>query len=192
MARRRKDAAGRGAARKKPTVRKKPAERRVSPPEPPELPRERIELAVLALVRGGTHEQVAAILVNKGMEQTIADAVVNEAVDRIALAADFKRRHELGLAIQQLRDVYANAMKVGKPFPAIMARKELNKLLALYDVDPMEIAGAAAHESATAQAMALIDGHLRQVVGLCVDIPDDFPITEIARIAADIVRSTID
>lgn len=187
MARRREDAAGRGAARKKATTKKKPAERKVSPPEPPELPREAIELAVLALVRGGTHEQAAAVVRGKGIDgvdERIADAVVSDAVDRIALAADFKRRNELGLAIQQLRDVYANAMKIGKPLPAIMARKELNKLLALYDVDPMEIAGAAAHESSTAQALRLIEDHLRPLRLA----EDDYPIYEIARIAANMIR----
>jgi hypothetical protein len=185
MARPRKDAAGRGAARKKPTSRKKP-------PDPPELPREAIELAVLALVRGGTHEQVAALLVNKGMDERIAEAVVSEAVDRLALAADFKRRNELGLAIQQLRDVYASSMKSGKATAAFHARRELNKVFNLYNIDPLELAGESAQESESAEALKLIDGHLRQVVGLCVDIPDDYPIYEIARIAADIVRRTID
>jgi hypothetical protein len=190
MTRRRTDAPGRKAViHQNPEPKKTRGKRRG---DPPELPREAIELAVLALVRGGTHEQAAMVVRNKGIDAVTADAAVREAVDRLALAADFDRRHELGLAIQQLRDVYASSMKSGKATAAFHARRELNKVFNLYNIDPLELAGESAQESESAEALKLIDGHLRQVVGLCVDIPDDYPIYEIARIAANIVRRTID
>lgn len=189
MAQRRTESPGpRGVTHENHNPKKTRGKRRAEQSAEPTLPQDIVEKAAIGIIRGGTMPQIVAGLKSMGLDDKTAEEVAQHAADRIALAADFERRHEFGLAIQQLRDVYATAMKAGKTTPAIHARRELNKLIALYNIDPSELEGGSARENAALEALTLIEEHLRPLELA----PDDYPIYEVARIAADIVRRTLD
>lgn len=143
-----------------------------------------IDVAALALIKGTAPESVAEALRTKGIHRATAEAVVRKALERITIAADVKLAHELGLAITQLRDIYRTAMQLADVSAAMSARKELNKLLALYDVNPADLGDAEAQESAIALQLHEIEAHLRPLRLA----PDDYPVAELARIAADKIR----
>jgi hypothetical protein len=159
---------------------------------------EAIELAVVLLVRGMAESGIAARLVREGTPRDDAGIVITEARKRIQITASYNRQEQLGLSIRRLsrlvelnldRDAeHANALEdllKQDHAVALRAQVELNKLLRLHEVSN-GITGEAdeTDESERADALAAVDHHLRPLF----NVPDDYPVTELARMAAERVR----
>ncbi len=90
---------------------------------------------VLLLLTTGMSEADVLAVAQAKLDMTDAQArqAVAEARERITLTADYNRDQELGLAIIQLRECYTKSMAIQDIKVCLAARKELNKLLKLYD-----------------------------------------------------------
>ena len=162
--------------------------------------------AVVLLVRGANDDAIAAKLQRGGTPRDDAGIVIAEAKKRIQLTAHYNRDEQLGLAIRRLgRLVELNldrpADDDGEESPlerilqqdhgvALRAQVELNKLLRLHEVysgdsgEPEDGEG-----SERIDELASVREHLGP---LFPDVPDDYPISELARMAANEVARTAD
>ncbi len=168
---------------------KKRSTHRAKSKAPPPVDREIRDKLVLLLI-GGVSSDIARVAAIERFKLTPAkaDATVAEAQQAIILAAAVDRRRELGLAMGQLNDLYSKANQAKEVKTALAIRRELNKLLSLYDTDRLaaEAAAAADADGSTqdAQELGAIGAHL-----IPLDLaPADYPLREHARIAADLVR----
>jgi len=97
---------------------------------------------LLMLVAGMGEADVIAVAVAKlGMTEAQARQAVDDARTRITLTADYKRDEELGIAILQLREIFTKSMAIQDTKVCLAARRELNKLLRLYDKTPKDDSG---------------------------------------------------
>lgn len=116
---------------------------------------------------------------NKGDE--LIEEYILEARSRLARASTFDRAAEIGAGISRLKAVYSMAYVSGELTAAISAQTQISKLLALY---PKESKGDAPSDPAQLDLIEQIEQHLRPL-GLA---SDEYPIVEIARIAAEKIR----
>lgn len=160
-----------------------------------------IDAAVVLLVRGAADSAIVARLVLQGVPRDDAGLVIVEARKRIQLTAAYNRDEQLGLAIRRLnrlvelnldRDAeHTNALEdllKQDHAVALRAQTELNKLLRLHEVN--EGASGEPEEgdsSERADALSAITDHLAPLAQL-LGVPEDYPINELARMAADRVR----
>lgn len=142
------------------------------------------ELAAIAIIRGEDADAIEESLKTHGAHASTARAAVKRAIERVTLAANVSLARELGLAIEQLREVYKAAIQGADASAALAARRELNKLLDLYNIKPADLGEAEAKETALGRMIAEIEEHLRPLAG----VPDDYPLVEVARIVADKAR----
>lgn len=153
-----------------------------------------ITRAIMGLIQGRSEADLLVGIVSAGTPRDDAGLVLQEARKRVQLAADWNRDEQLGLAIRRLNLI----LKLALPDPddpfkaeevdlaiAIRAQVELNKLLRLHEVprgdagDPDEGGSDRADEISRARA------HLADLF----DVPDDYPLSEIARMAAEKLRA---
>ena len=128
-----------------------------------------------------TVNQVIALLLTAQPVDGVDPELVKEARDRLALAADVDRRHELGKAIQRLEGLFTQALEEDAK-TALAVQKELNRLMCLYEVtEPVK---AADRGTESQQELARIADHL-----LPLNLaPAEYPLSGHARIAADLLR----
>jgi len=112
---------------------------------------------------------------------------ISEARRRITLAADFHRDTEIGTAYVRLNELFRRSLEIQDAKTALAAQRELNKLLRLYD-GPTTADGIGAPERAggvDASELQAIREHLEPLaLG-----PADYPLRELARIAAERLRT---
>lgn len=163
---------------------------RAAPPTPASLARKypaALDMAILLLISGAPSYMAAATLVKKNkLDRPTARRLAAMAADKIAIAADFDRRHEIGTAARRLDHLYTTAIGMADTKAAIAAVRERNHLFDLY---PNQTQGDdTADQSATvadqARQLDLIAAHL---LPLALAAPD-YPLTEHARIAAERIR----
>jgi hypothetical protein len=122
-----------------------------------------------------------------------AKAAIIDARRRITIAADYNRTEEIGTAYIRLHDLYKRSLNVQDVKTALAAQKELNKLLDLYTAlraGELEEAteGEMGERGIAAAELAAVREHL-----LPLELaPEDYPIAEHARIAADLIRKRHD
>lgn len=146
-----------------------------------------VEAAVLVLIRGQDDGAALAAIIRHGVAQDDAGLVLVEAKKRLQLAADYHRDEQLGLAIRRLNRLIELNLREdeGDHGVALRAQVELNKLLRLHEVttgatgDPEE-ATDRVDELSRARA------HLMPLFG---GVPDDYPLSELARMAAEKLRT---
>lgn len=148
-----------------------------------------VKVAVLALVRGLAEEAVVAQLVQAGTPKDDAGLVVKEARNRIQLTADYNRDEELGKSIRRLeRLIEANIDSefASSKTIALQAQRELNKLLRLHEASAGATGEAEEGDGAgRADELSRTRAHLAGVL----DAPDDYPLSELARMAAEKLRT---
>lgn len=167
-------------------------------PNPAPKPRDQvIEAAVLALVRGEDADRIIARIVKLGVTLDDAGLVLVDARRKIQLTAEFHRDEELGKSIRRLNRLIelnlgeedtASAL-LGDHGVALRAQIELNKLLRLHEVNAGAGGGGSGEpDEATDRADELgrARGHLAP---LFADVPDDYPLSELARMAAEKLRT---
>ena len=112
-------------------------------------------------------------LIAEGMTEARATALVKEAQKRIALAADHDLREELGRARIQLEELYTASLAAGDVKTALATRKELSKILHLYEGS----AASALDTDLQTATEALVREHLE---GLAIT-EKGLPLEELAR-----------
>lgn len=144
-----------------------------------------VDSLVLAITRGvaGTDLEEAArrLVSERQVARTVAAA--RRAITR---AADFARDEELGKAITRGHEIYRLALESGDLKTALAAQRETNRLLGLHEAAAASgSVGSTAEDAGDIRAeLEAIGSHLRPL-GLA---PDTYPLAEVARIAADLLR----
>lgn len=109
-----------------------------------------------------------------GVDGAELDALIADAKNELALAAEIDLRVEIGTAKKRLEDLRDRAKEVGDLRVELDAIKETNKLCDLYKQTSLADATSAA-ESAT---LALVRERLEGIV----DAPEGLPVEELARL----------
>lgn len=163
-------------------------------PNPAPKPSDQAILAAaMALVRGEDQDAVMARIVRMGVTLDDAGLVLVEARKRIQLAADFHRDEQLGLAIRRLNMLIERNMGeegsasdfLGNHAVALRAQIELNKLLRLHEVGT-GATGDPDEATDRVDELSRARGHLAP---LFAGVPHDYPLSELARMAAEKVRT---
>lgn len=162
------------------------ARRRDPSPKPTDAA---IIAAVLVLVQGGDDAAALARIIREGMPRDDAGLVLAEARKRLQVAADYHRGEELGKAIKRLNKlIRLNLRKEeGDHSVALRAQIELDKLLRLHEVNAGATGGAEEESQADRlDELSRVRDHLAPLFGA---MPDDYPVSELARMAAEKVRT---
>jgi hypothetical protein len=151
-------------------------------PKPAPLNEETIARVVDMLVlRAMNDDQVRAKMRTPRVEEYLV-----EARTRIANASSFDRATEIAAGVARMKAVYRFAYKVGKLAEAVSAQTQIAKLLALYPKEAGDGINSPT-DGAGRGELAQIEAHLRPL-GLG---PDDYPVVELARIAAAKIAETM-
>lgn len=144
-----------------------------------------VDAVILLLVSGLPVSDLAKVCAEKlHIDPGAVDAVITEARQRILSAADVDHDWQRGQAITRTNDLYRLAIKAGDTKTALGAQRELNKLLGL-DRETSTAAPLASNANdQAADELAAIRGHLLPLRLA----PMSYPISEHARIAADLIR----
>lgn len=158
-------------------------------PSPNPKPRDAAVIsAVVTLVGGGTEREAIATILQAGVTQDDAGLVLIEARKRIQLAADYHRDEQLGLAIMRLNRLIELNLEadLGDHGVTLRAQIELNKLLRLHEVNTGAAGGEPDEATDRADELGRARAHLAP---LFAGTPDDYPLSELARMAAEKVRT---
>ncbi|MEP0846055.1 MAG: hypothetical protein HRF50_04440 [Phycisphaerae bacterium] len=145
-----------------------------------------VEKLLLLIVRGLNSEtDLRRAAAQLGVKAKRAADAVTSARQKLTRAAAVSGDEELGKAIRRLEDLFGSATRAKDHRTALIAQKELHKLLGLYDLAAArKDAPADAAQSPAEAELAAIRLHL-----LPLGLADaDYPLREHARIAADLVR----
>lgn len=77
-----------------------------------------------------------------GLTERTIERYIAGATKMIRASAAFHRDQELGLAIAQVKDIYAKGQRIQDYKTSLSARKELSELLGLYAPKRLEVTGA--------------------------------------------------
>ncbi len=107
------------------------------PADPPVASPEIIDKIVRLLCNIQDRASIVGACLNKlNIAPADVDAAINAAKTRLTRAADYHRDHELGKALTRLNECYQRAVAVQDTKTAIIAQREINKLLDLYPTYP--------------------------------------------------------
>jgi len=148
-----------------------------------------IDKVLLLMVSGLSHADLTAACIGKlNVPPEEVAGVIAQARRKLTLAADYNRDEQIGTAVTRLNDIYARAIRGQDIKTALVAQKELNKLLDLYRMTAEHAGEGADGEEDGAgpdsSELAAIREHLLPL-GLAAA---DYPLREHARIAAEVVR----
>ncbi len=123
------------------------------------------------------------------MKPRAATEAVKKAAKKITTAADYNRTKEAGTAYFRLNDIYKKALKSADIKTALAAQKEISKLIGLYGGVVQNMASDDGESDITdSQAELTAIGKHLLPLGLA---PDDYPLKEHARIAAEKIRGMV-
>ncbi|MBR2586307.1 MAG: hypothetical protein IKE64_12850 [Thermoguttaceae bacterium] len=128
------------------------------------------------LLAGQTAEAMEERLKAAGLTAAKAKAALREVRGYIAAAATIDAREELGRARLQLEALYEVCLQTGDTKTALATRKEMSKVMRLYDVENTEVID----DSVQTRRDNLIREHLE---GLGI-APPGLPLEELARAVA--------
>lgn len=168
------------STRKKPSTRKRTPKPKQEPKfEPSEA---QIKKAVENWIIFGDSE--AEIIDELGGDDK-AQAIFDAARDRVLSVAKFDRQSEIGAGLSRLRRICSKAIMSGELNIAVSAQTQINKLLGLFPSPGAGDGGADGKDDPdNRDELQAIADHLRPL-GLG---PDKYPLSGIARIAADRIR----
>jgi len=181
-----KKAGGRIAKKTTKKPKNKPKPTPENEPKKIQIPDALLKSVVRALALEGDSEDEIRIR-ERGYGDEVVDAAIEEAQRRFRRVSGIDRLAEIGAGIVRLRQIIGRAIAGGELTQAIQAQRELGKLLALYPKAgegegnrPPEVGSEAQSE------LEAIAAHLRPL-----ELADGaYPLSEIARIAAEIIHST--
>ena len=136
---------------------------------------------IIQIVKGISIDAIKAGLDRKGLPTQLADECIEQAKVRIKIAATYDKQEQLGLAINQLNQIYTNSVEPD-PKTALQARKELSKIMNLYEVSKTQHND---NQEDHSEELDVIRQHL-EPLGLA---REGYPITELARLAAAEIRN---
>ncbi len=151
-----------------------------------------ISSSILGLVRGLSGEQLIAVVVQHGIARDDAGLIIEEAKKRIQLAADFNRDEQYGLAIKRYNRLIELNMPEGDELATgdltivLRAQIELSKLLRLHEIPKGSTGDPDAPGTDKGDELERVRVHL---AGVLEGFPDDYPVSELSRIAADRLRA---
>lgn len=145
-----------------------------------------IDAAVVVLVRGGDDRQAMATITRHGVPADDAGLVLVEAKKRLQIAADYHRDEQLGLAIKRLNRLIELNLEqdLGDHGVVLRAQIELNKLLRLHEVNT-GATGEADEATDRVDELHRARAHLAPLF----EVPEDYPLSELARMAAEKLRT---
>ena len=146
-----------------------------------------VDKIVLLMVSGLSKKELTDACVLKfAIAPEEVDEFIKQARTKITRTAEYNRDEELGISITRMNDIYGRAIKGQDIKTALMAQKELNKLMELNkDVESgsqeqSEQENRLGHQ----EELEAIAGHL-----LPLELADaDYPLREHARIASERIR----
>ncbi len=107
------------------------------PADPPAASPDVIDKIVKLLCNIQDRASIVGACLNKlNIDPADVDAAIDAAKTKLTRAADYHRDHELGLALTRLHECYQRAVSVQDTKTAIIAQREINKLLDLYPASP--------------------------------------------------------
>jgi hypothetical protein len=122
-----------------------------------------------------------------GIESNQVNEAICEARRKLTRTADYNRDEQLGTAITRMNDIYSRAIRAGDIKTALMAQRDINKLLDLYREATTESRDSSEDVSSlnAQEELRLIRQHL-----IPLELADEaYPLPEHARIAAEIIRN---
>ncbi|VTS05283.1 unnamed protein product [Tuwongella immobilis] len=142
---------------------------------------------ILLMVSGLTGPELTAAASRLEIPESEIGELIDEARQRIRLAASFDHHHELGVAYTRLNDLYIRAIKVADLKTALTAQRDLNRLLESHTpsssaIDPLAVE-VDAREEVEAIRLHLLPLQLAS---------PSAPLREHARIAAERIRQQSD
>ena len=159
----------------------KPKPKKTPPPENVETD---LDAVILLMISGQSDAQLRETIpaaTGRPLDRRILDQMIGDARRKITLAADYARDEQIGIAIKRLNDLYRRSLKGQDYKTGISCQKELNKLMGLYQISEAETPD---EPSETDETLDQIRAHL---IPLAL-APDDYPLAEHARIAAERIR----
>lgn len=142
---------------------------------------------VLLMVSGLSKKELTeACVIKFAIPPEEVDHFVKEARTKITRTAEYDKDEELGISITRMNDIYRRAIKGQDIKTALMAQKELNKLMDLSKDTGSEGQDGNKQTNFLGEIEELdaIAGHL-----LPLELADkDYPLREHARIAAERIR----
>lgn len=151
-----------------------------------------ISSCILGLVRGLCDDDLIELVARQGIPRDDAGLIVIDAKKRVQLAADFNRNEQLGLAIRRLNRILEISLPDGDnqitadAQTALRAQAELNKLLRLHEIPTGNSSEPSEPGTDRGDELELVRAHLG---GVLEDLPNDYPASELARVAADRLRA---
>jgi hypothetical protein len=140
---------------------------------------------IVLLVNGASDEAIISHCQSTGLTARQASKMVSSARERIAIAARYDPRQELGAAIKRLNSLYSKSIKAEELGIALQAQRELNRLLRLGDL-PSGEEGDGEQTGDLDRQVNAVKQHL-----LPLKLTEESkPIEEHARLAAERIRSS--
>ena len=143
-----------------------------------------LDKIILLMVSGMTREDLQAAAGKLEIAPAEIENVIRAARRKINKAAKINQAQAIGTALARLNDIYSRALKANDGRTALQAVKELNKLQDLYRPQKPNPDAAAGNDSTAAAELAKIREHLQPLALAAAD----YPLHELARLAAEIVR----
>ena len=138
---------------------------------------ETIYKVVMLLIKVPSEDLVRKVCVSEfKIPAESVDAIIEEANKKLWKAAEIHHNKELGTAITALRDLYSSNLKIKDYKTALLTRKELNRILGLYE---NEVEITEADEDEENEQLEEIRRHLEPLQLA----PPGTPIVELVRLA---------
>ena len=150
-------------------------------PSTSKIAQETLNDTIINIVAGVGIESIKDGLKRKGINEKVSNECIQLAKDKIKIAATYDRQEQLGLAINQLNAIYKEAIE-SDPKTALSARKELSKIMNLYEATKTQTND---NQEDHSEEIEVIRQHL-EPLGLA---GEGYPTTELARLAADQIRN---
>lgn len=152
-------------------------------PSKPEL-----SIVIVSLVSGLRTDEVLALLLNNyNVTQKEAEKLIEQAKEKIVLASNGSQREQLGLALRQLEYLYKKATEKQNYKLALDTRKELNRLMSLYDSADLSIVSESV-QTATEQRVREYLEPLAVGLGYA---DENLPLEELARLTSVYICNTL-
>lgn len=144
---------------------------------------EKAQAVATQIIRGDTEGEVLLVAQSYAGNPDDALKLIEEARRAIAAAADVDKVEELGKSKRRLEKIVRSTLASDPPV-ALRAQTELNRL---FKLDEIAAKGAEDEDSGSESAREL--ARAREHLETVVDMGDDYPVDELARIAAEKVRT---
>lgn len=167
-------------------TKRKPRQKAKPKPLKTEWTHPAIDRVMLLMVSGLPLADLTEACVSKfGVAQSDIERILAAARNKLRSAAGFNLKEQVGIAVTRLNDLYSRSIRANDCKTALVAQRELNRLMGLGKPDQEADPQATHHDAEElSRQIAAIRNHL---IPLAL-APEQYPLTEHARIAADTIR----